>query len=568
MPGPERPRDTDPDPARPDEFHQILTDLTALSALPGTWHNLEPAAILDSAAAALAAMLETDLLYICLWLANRRLRHEIAYGREGRLAAGAMDGIRTALLSEDARRTDTCTAPIGTEGSLIVAKASRRGFSGDMQQLLLTLAANEIAAAVHRWDAAADERRLASLIDRARDFMGVADMAGKVDYVNPAGLALVGYDPIDPASPPNLFDFVIPDEEPRLRATIMPEVVDRGRWVGEVALRDFRTQASIPVLLDWFRIDHPGNGQPMNFAAVISDLRPQKENEQRLRDVNDSLEQRVAERTRELAEANASLSAEMEERRVIDERLDLLQVELFHASRLSVAGQLAGTIAHELSQPLAAVINSVNATRRLVASGAGASDVALRELIEDAGAQAERAGEIVRRLRYFITRGTADRVTEAVRPMIEEAVAFAATGPNALGASISFYFDPGAPAALVDRVQIQQVVANLVRNALEAMKDSARRDLTITTNALDGMLEVAVADTGPGVAEEMIEGLFQPFMSTRPGGMGLGLSVCRSIVDTHGGRIDYEPRKGGGALFRFTLEAAPPEASPREGAAV
>lgn len=547
--------------ARSHSYRRDLDHLTALTALPETWYDLGPQEMIDSAASTLANMLESDLLYIGLRFGGREELREVAFAGKSRLPESALADSRDEMTRGDAPG-GKISAPIGFGGSLIAAKSLRAGFPGATHRLLVTAAANAIANAIQRWDAAADSGRLASLVDRARDFIGVADMAGLVQYVNPAGLALVGLERLDPALPAHMFDFAASREREHLRDRIMPIVIARGRWIGEVELLDFRSGESIPALLEWFRIDHPRNGQPINFGAVVSDLRPHKRIEQHLREINEGLETRMAERAGALAEANANLDTAMDEQRHAAERMDLLQVELFHAARLSVAGQLAGTIAHELSQPLAAMLNSVNAARRLLASDASSADVALRELVEDAGGQAQRAGEIIRRLRYFIRRGSADRVPEQVRPAIEEAVAFTLAGPEALEVSVGFYFDPQAHWVLADRVQIQQVVSNLVRNALEAMENSGRRELTITTNALDGHLEVAVADTGSGVPERIRGDLFQPFMSTKPGGMGLGLSICRSIVEVHGGRIDYEPRKDGGSLFRFTLQVPPAQDMP------
>jgi signal transduction histidine kinase len=555
MKPPNRGQVRSPATARADQFRAGLADFTALSDLTGTWDRLEPSAIIDSAASALATMLETDLLYICLWLRTRGEKHEVAYDRKGRLSASATKKLRAARPGVAAPRADTISTPIGSGGSLIWAKSSRRGYPEEMRRLFLANTANQIANAIHSWETAADARLLVSLVDRTRDFVGVADMAGRVEYVNPAGLALVGLESLDSVQPPHMFDFAMEYERKRLREKSMPLVIDHGRWIGEVDLRHFETGDPIACALDWFRIDHPGDGQPMNFAAVLTDLRPQKQAERELRDINDSLEKRVAERTSELEEAIAALVSEFKERRQIAERLDLLQTELLHASRLSVAGQMAAVIAHELSQPLTAVMNSVNTARRLLSSDAPGTDVALREVTEDARNEIERASEIVRRLRFFIRRGSVKRTTEEIAYIIDEGVAFAAVGPSALGVTIFRYFDPIAPVALVDRVQIQQVISNLVRNALEAMKSRRRRELTIATGVHgDNHLEVIVTDNGPGVAEGMKPRLFEPFQTDKSDGMGLGLSICKSIVEAHGGRIAYEPALRGGSTFRFTLE--------------
>jgi PAS domain S-box-containing protein len=292
------------------------------------------------------------------------------------------------------------------------------------------------------------------------------------------------------------------------------------------------------------------NGRPVSFLGVAIDITARKSVEGRL-------EQLLRERSSELADSNASLAAEMKERQDANERFDRVQEELFHAGRLSVAGAMAATIAHELSQPLSAVVNSVNAIRRLLASRAAGAPLQVRELIEDAGAQAERAHQIVRRLRRFIRRGAPDPLPELIRPLVEEAVAFAMTGPESLGVSASCYFDPAVSTILADRVAIQQVIANLVRNSLQAMKSSRRRELTIATQGRpDNMVEIALTDSGSGVDQGFRKNLFQAFQSTKAKGMGLGLSICRSIVEAHGGRLEYEAADGEGATFRFTIPQA------------
>ena len=144
-----------------------------------------------------------------------------------------------------------------------------------------------------------------------------------------------------------------------------------------------------------------------------------------------------------------------------------------------------------------------------------------------------------------------------IKPLLEEAVAFATTGPDGLGVSTTCHFDPEVASVLVDRIQIQQVMVNLVRNALQAMTESPRRELKVMTRAcLDDLLEISVTDSGSGIEGEFRGKLFEPFQSTKPGGMGLGLSICQTIVETHGGRIKFEPAFGGGSTFSFTIPVA------------
>jgi two-component system sensor kinase FixL len=275
-----------------------------------------------------------------------------------------------------------------------------------------------------------------------------------------------------------------------------------------------------------------------------------------LRHTNETLERRVLERTVELAAANQRLTREMAEHQRMDARLQELQDELCHAAHLSAAGQLAATLAHELNQPLTATTTSIGAARRLL-KGADVDLSAAQEVIEEAAEQVKRAGQIIRRLREFVARGETEKRFESVAIMVEEASALALVGVDALGVAARFDFDPNAPVAFVDRIQIQQVLANLMRNAMEAMAGQPERKLEVSTALIDnGLIEIAVADTGPGLPKDVADHLFEPVVSTKRHGMGLGLSICRAIVEAHGGRLWSEPGRNGGAVFRFTLAAS------------
>ena len=300
------------------------------------------------------------------------------------------------------------------------------------------------------------------------------------------------------------------------------------------------------------------NGTATNFFGVALDVSDQKEHEAELRRLNDTLELRVAQRTSEAEEANQKLRSEIAERARAETRLQQLRTELSHAARLSEVGQMAGALAHEINQPLGATTNFVNAARRLLANGDHRRIDAARRNMEDAAAQVLRAGQIIRRIRDFVGQGEADKRLEDVAQMIEEAGALALVGPDALGVETRYHFDASPSLVFADRVQIQQVLVNLMRNALEAMSESQRRELVVTTARRDQeTIEISVADSGQGLAPEVVEHLFQPFVSTKRSGMGLGLSICRRIVETHGGQLWSEPNPTGGTIFRFSLDAAP-----------
>jgi two-component system sensor kinase FixL len=248
---------------------------------------------------------------------------------------------------------------------------------------------------------------------------------------------------------------------------------------------------------------------------------------------------------------------DLTERQEAERRIQDLQAELLHASRLSVMGQMASTMAHELNQPLTAVTNYLEAGRQLLATGVSGPE-RINEMIEKAIAQAQRAGDVIRRLRGFVGKGETERRIHSLNQVVQEALALALVGARQRGVRTSLELDHALPPVLVDQVQIQQVVLNLVRNALEAMEPVERRELTVGTRGVPEhrVVEVIVADSGPGIAPELAGRLFQPFVTTKATGMGLGLSICREIVEAHHGRLTTAPAPSGGTVFRVTLPIA------------
>jgi C4-dicarboxylate-specific signal transduction histidine kinase len=190
----------------------------------------------------------------------------------------------------------------------------------------------------------------------------------------------------------------------------------------------------------------------------------------------------------------------------------------------------------------------------MMANGAPYRVDTVRDVLGEAADQALRAGEIIRRQREFVTRGETEMRIENLSDLIREAseLASAGTGPHRVQVRLSF--DPRAEAVFVNRIQLQQVMLNLIRNAHEAMAQSERRELDVVTARLDDKsIEIAVADRGSGLPDGIVEHLFEPFHTTKTDGMGLGLSICRSIVEAHRGKLEYQPNRGGGAIFRVTL---------------
>ncbi|GAA3840707.1 PAS domain S-box protein [[Pseudomonas] carboxydohydrogena] len=241
-------------------------------------------------------------------------------------------------------------------------------------------------------------------------------------------------------------------------------------------------------------------------------------------------------------------------------RMQELQSELVHVSRLTAMGEMASALAHELNQPLAAISNYMKGSRRLLASDTEDNRQKIESALDRAAEQAIRAGQIIRRLRDFVSRGESEKRVEKASKLIEEAGALGLTGAREQGVSLHFNLDPDHDLVLVDRVQIQQVLVNLFRNALDAMTDSAQRTMIVTcSRAANDMIEIAVSDTGHGIAKEHQARMFQTFFTTKITGMGVGLSISRTIIEAHGGRMWTEDNPAGGATFRFTLPAAPSE---------
>ncbi len=263
-------------------------------------------------------------------------------------------------------------------------------------------------------------------------------------------------------------------------------------------------------------------------------------------------------RTAELRTANRDLVHEMAERRRAEETARERQKEMDHVARLSILGEMASNLAHELNQPLGAIANYARGCTRRLETGGGDPG----ELIEATRAiatQADRAGQIIARIRNFVRKRASPMEPMDIDDAVRTAASLCEGQARRGGIPVALRLAGDLPPVLADRVQIEQVVLNLVKNALDAMEEPpSGTDGVIVRTGRDGegRVEVVVADRGHGLSDEARARLFDPFFTTKSGGMGLGLSICRSIVESHGGHLWATDNPGGGAMVRFVLPAA------------
>jgi two-component system sensor kinase FixL len=258
------------------------------------------------------------------------------------------------------------------------------------------------------------------------------------------------------------------------------------------------------------------------------------------------------------------LGCAVSERRHAEAVLRQRQEELARVSRLSLAGELAAALAHQLNQPLLATIAFTRAAQRFMGAQAGGAQTGgadtgrdeASQAMDEAVIQAERAGKIVRALRSFIGKGETDRRPHALASLARDAITLAEPECARLGIRIVTAIDRSLPEVQVDPVQIQQVLLNLVQNAVDALGRtdvSAKVILLSARQSSEREIEVEVRDTGPGISDEIESRLFEPFSSNKGQGMGLGLVICRGIIESHGGRLWLEHNQPGRCVFRFNL---------------
>jgi PAS domain S-box-containing protein len=369
-----------------------------------------------------------------------------------------------------------------------------------------------------------ERRLLASLVEQATDLMAIADLEGGTPiYLNKAGLKMVGFGSWEEAKTRRGIHYMFPEDRPFVNAVLWPTVLEKGSWSGDMRFRHFKTGDPILIHYSAFRIDDPETGRPVSIGNVCTDITDRKRAEEKLR---------------------------ASEQRLLD-----AQMELARVTRVTMLGELTASIAHEVNQPLAAVVANAEACLRWL--DRDTPDLtAARRSVEWVISDGNRASEVIRRVRALANKTDIAKVPLDVNDVVQEAIALVRREVFSHQVSLRMELAAALPTILGDRVQLQQVIINLVMNGIEAMQsvtDRPRELLLRSRQDEKQLVLVSVTDCGVGISAEDADRLFKAFFTTKSGGMGMGLAICRSIIEAHGGRLWAAANIPHGATFQFTL---------------
>ena len=361
-----------------------------------------------------------------------------------------------------------------------------------------------------------EQRKLASLVENSSDFIGLATLEGQVLFVNPAGLALVGLEGDEQARTTTILDYVVREDQGKMMQQVLPIVMRDGHWEGEMQFRHFKSGKAISMHQHIFFAGEPGSERRLALATVSRDIT---------------------------------------ERKLAEEALRAAQGDLAHVTRVTTMGELTASIAHEINQPLSAIVNNANACRRMLAVPSPDLDE-VRQALTDIADLGTRAGEIISRIRAFVKKAIPLKTQVDLNQVIVEVLALIPAEMATHKISVVTELSPGLPPVLGDRIQLQQVLLNLIMNGIESMTSSSDRPrlLLIRSQTQEsGHVLVAVQDSGTGLDAKAMSHIFDTFFTTKPAGMGMGLAISRSIVEAHGGRLWPVPDASEGAIFNLTL---------------
>jgi two-component system sensor kinase FixL len=365
-------------------------------------------------------------------------------------------------------------------------------------------------------------QKLAAVVRHSTELVNLATLDGKMIFLNEAGSKMLGIDP-DEVEQTNIMQ-VIPEHLKQLVNTeVLPTLKDSRIWEGDVQYLNLKTGKLTDVHAITFTVQDPLTSEPLYLANVSRDITDRKQ---------------------------------------AREEADQHQAEAAHAGRLSSIGEMASALAHELNQPLCAILT--HAEGCLAISRHKSADMEkLRSKLSTVAKQAELAGAIISRIRGFTRKGKTQKSAIDLNEVIREVMSLIHAQVERAKILIEFDPDEGVRSVPANRVQIEQVILNLVRNSVDAMQDAkpANRKLTITTSMTpENTVEVIIRDRGKGIDKKNVERIFQPFFTTKPEGLGLGLSISQSIVESHSGRLYVKGNSDKGATFCLVLPAIPEKA--------
>jgi PAS domain S-box-containing protein len=478
------------------ESLDLIASAGSVSALPTDYGGLY-----DSGSPAWLTMLTGQGIVIEDVLSDQRL----APWREIAVARGFRSVHFTPML-------DRLGGPIGVMSAWFRSPRP----SPKSESRLIELYARHATEAISHRRSLENQRKLASVVENSMDFVGLASLDGQAEIVNRAGREIVGLDDLRAVRNTRILDYIAEEDRKDLLPLMVSAVMREGKWQGEIRFRHFKTGEVIPMLQHSFVVRDQVSGRPVALGTIARDMRQQKKADQALQEA---------------------------------------QAQLAHIARVNALGQLVTAIVHEVSQPLSAVVSSglagLNWLRQSPPNLEEADDA-----FEETLRQGRRAGEVLNRIRNLVKKGPPRFAPVNLPQLIGDVILLTRQDLDRHSIRVETELDPGIPAILGDPVQLQQVLLNLILNAVDAMSPRLAADrnllLTLIRHSNDTVV-IGVRDSGMGFEPGSADRLFAPFFTTKPGGLGMGLAISRSIVETHGGRLWAAPNPSGGTVFYFSL---------------
>jgi PAS domain S-box-containing protein len=363
-----------------------------------------------------------------------------------------------------------------------------------------------------------EKQKLASVVENSCDFIGIFSLQGEVAFVNAAGKELLGLIEL-PKEGATIIEYIAEEDRKRFIDEVLPAVFTRSRWEGETLFRNFKTGKSIPMWQHVFFVTEKETNRALALATISRDLTERKRSEE------------------DLLSAHAAMA---------------------RMARVTTMGELTASIAHEVNQPLAAVVTNGDACKRWLATEPPNLEK-VRQSIAEITREGARAAEVIKRIRALAKRAEPQKDTVGVNDTISEVLGLLSGELDDNHVGLQTELEADLPVAIADRVQLQQVILNLILNGIDAMAAVTERPkkLLIRTKVVkDSGIVVDICDSGTGLGAAPFENIFEPFFTTKREGMGLGLSISRSIIEAHGGRLWASANPDCGATFHFTLQHA------------